>query len=160
MWRNLAVGIGFSSFSRPSDASVTASIPNPLIFDQPLTVTSTQSGLAHSEKGVHLQAVWFVPVTDKIDVALFVGPSFIHVTQGLVSAATIPSGTQNVNLTVGSEEGTAKGVNVGVDGNYLFTRNFGAGIFIRYAGGSVDLPSAPDLKVGGFQAGIGARVRF
>ena len=101
-----------------------------------------------------------MPVDDKSDVALFIGHSFIHVTQGLVSGATIPSGTQTVNLTVGSEEGTAKGVNVGVDGNYLFTRNFGAGIFIRYAGGSVDLPSAPDLKVGGFQAGIGARVRF
>ena len=131
-----------------------------LVFDQPSTVTSTQPGLAHSENGVHLQAVWFIPATDKIDVALSIGPSFIHVTQELVSTVTIPSGTQSVNIAVGSEEGTAKGVNVGVDGNYLFTRNIGAGIFIRYAGGSVDLPSAPDLSVGGFQIGIGARIRF
>jgi len=42
----------------------------------------------------------------------------------------------------------------------LFTPRIGAGVFIRYAGGSVDLPSAPDVKVGGFQIGVGARVRF
>jgi len=76
------------------------------------------------------------------------------------SAVTVPSRTQNINIATGSEEGTAKGVNVGVDGTYLFTPRVGAGIFLRYAGGSVDLPSAPGLKVGGFQAGIGARIRF
>lgn len=160
VWHNLAVAIGFSSFSKSSDASVIASIPNPLVFDQPLTVTSTQAGLAHSEKGVHLQAVWFIPATEKMDVALSIGPSFIRVSQEVVSAVTIPSGTQNINIATGSEEGTAKGVNVGVDGTYLFTPRVGAGVFLRYAGGSVDLPSAPGLKVGGFQAGIGARIRF
>jgi hypothetical protein len=160
VWRNLSVAVGFSSFSKNSDAAVVATIPNPLVFDQPLTVTSTQAGLAHTEKGVHLQAVWFFPITDKIDVSISAGPSFISVHQELVSAVTIPSGTQNVNIAVGSEDKTAKGANVGVDGNYFFTRNFGAGVFIRYAGGSVDLPSAPNLKVGGFQIGVGARIRF
>ena len=159
VWHGLFVGVGFSSFGRDSDAAVVATIPNPLFFDQPLTVTTTQTALAHTEKGVHLQAVWFIPTIDNIDVSVSIGPSFIHVKQEVVSAA-IPSGTQTLSLTVGSEEGTAKGVTVGVDGNYLFTKNLGAGIFMRYVGGTVDLPSAPDLKVGGFQIGLGARVRF
>ena len=105
-----------------------------------------------------MQAVWFRPST-KVDVAVSIGPSFIRVTQGVV-AGSIPPGTQSLSLAIASEEATAKGVNVGVDGAYLFTKNLGAGLFIRYNGGSVDLPSAPDLKVGGFQIGVGARVRF
>ena len=37
---------------------------------------------------------------------------------------------------------------------------FGAGVFIRYAGAKVDLPSVADLHVGGFHIGGGVRVRF
>jgi hypothetical protein len=158
--QSFAIGAGFSSFSTTSSASVVATIPNPLFFDQLKTVTSSADGLEHTERGIHLQAVWFVPVTDKIDVALSAGPSFIQVNQHLVSSVTVPTGTQNINVVTGTEEGTAKGVNVGFDGTYLFTRNIGVGLMIRYAGGSVDLPSAPGLSVGGFQGGLGARIRF
>lgn len=159
VWRGLAVAVGFSSFSKDSDAAVVAAIPNPLIFDQPLTVTTTQSGLPHSERAVYVQAVWFIPTIDKVDVAVSIGPSFIHVRQGVV-AGSIPAGTQTLSLAVGLEEATAKGVNVGIDGTYLFRKNLGAGLFLRYNGGSVDLPSETGLKVGGFQVGLGARVRF
>ena len=160
VWHGLAVGLGYSSFSTTSTATVVATIPNPLFFDQLKTVNSTATSLEHTERGIHLQAVWFVPVTDKIDVALSAGPSFIQVKQHLVSSVTVPAGTQNVNVVIGSEEGNAKGVNVGFDGTYLITRNVGVGLMIRYAGGSLDLPSAPGLSVGGFQAGLGARLRF
>jgi hypothetical protein len=34
-----------------------------------------------------------------------------------------------------------------VDGTNLFTRNIGAGVFLRYAGGNVDLPSAENGPV-------------
>jgi hypothetical protein len=34
------------------------------------------------------------------------------------------------------------------------------GLFVRYAGGEVNLPSAPKMKVGGGQAGLGLRWRF
>lgn len=160
VWRGLAIGVGFSRFSRTGAASVVAMIPNPLFFDRLKTVDASARDLDHTERAIHVQGVWFVPITEKIDIALSVGPSFIHVTQQLVSSVTVPAGTQNVNVVVGSEEGTAKGANVGFDGSYLFTRIFGAGLFIRYAGGSIDLPGAPSLSVGGFQAGLGARLRF
>jgi hypothetical protein len=39
-------------------------------------------------------------------------------------------------------------------------KSYGGGIFVRYNGGSVDLPSAANVKAGGFQMGIGARLRF
>ena len=160
VWHGVAIGAGYSSFSTTSTASVVATIPHPLYFDQPKTTTTTATDLEHTERGVHLQAVWFVPVNEKIDVALSAGPSFILVTQGLVTSVTVPPGTQNATVVTGTEDGTAIGVNLGLDGTYLFTRNVGLGLMLRYAGGSVDLPSAPGLSVGGFQAGLGLRMRF
>lgn len=155
----LGVGVGYSRFSTTSDGQVSATIPNPLFFDQPVTVTATQAGLVHTENGIHVQVLWFIPVTDKIDASLSIGPSFIKVSQG-IPVVTIPPGTQTIAVTTGSEDGTAVGVNVGVDLNYLFAPRLGAGFFMRYAGGKVDLPSAPNLSVGGFQIGVGARIRF
>lgn len=157
---NLAAAIGFSNFSNTSDSSVVVSIPDPLVFDRHKTVTTSVADLGYSERGVHLQAVWIVPITNQIDVSLSAGPSFIRVSRDVVSSVTIPAGTQTVTPNVTTEEKTAVGVNVGLDGSYLFTRNFGAGVFIRYAGAKADLPSTPDLRVGGLQAGVGARVRF
>src|SRR6266566_2453573 len=42
VWRSVSAAIGFSNFSKSSDASGTASIPNPLIFSQPATVSVSQ----------------------------------------------------------------------------------------------------------------------
>jgi hypothetical protein len=156
----LAGAIGFSNFSNTSDSGVVVTVPHPLIFDRPQTVTTSVGDLQHSERGIHLQAVWFVPVTNEIDVSLSAGPSFIRVSQDIVASVNIPVGTQNATPNVVTEKKTAIGVNLGVDGTYLITRNIGAGVFLRYAGGKVDLPSAEDLSVGGFQAGVGARFRF
>jgi hypothetical protein len=157
---NLGAGIAFSRFSNTSDSAITAVVPNPLIFDLPRTTTANVPDLKHSENGVHLQVLWFLPITNQVDVALSVGPSFISVRQDIVSSFTVPAGTQNATPVVTSEKKTGVGINLGLDGTYLFTRNFGAGAYLRYAGAKVDLPTVADLKVGGFQVGVGGRVRF
>jgi len=152
--------IGFTNFSNTTESTVNSSIPNPLIFDRPLGASTTVSDLKHSERGIHLQAVWFFPVTDKIDVALSAGPSFIMVSQDLVTSIAVPAGTQTANPVVATEKETGVGVNLGFDGTYLVTRNFGAGLFLRWAGAKVDLSTVEDLSVGGFQIGAGFRMRF
>jgi hypothetical protein len=157
---SFGVAVGFSNFSNTTGAALATSIPDPLVFDRPLAATSTVPDLEHSERGIHLSAVWFMPVTDKIDVALSAGPSFIMVSQDLVTAISVPAGTQTANPVVTTEKETGIGFNLGVDGTYMVTRNFGAGAFLRYAGASVDLPAVDDLGVGGFQIGVGVRVRF
>jgi len=158
--KNLAGAIGFSNFQNHDNSGVTATVPHPLIFNSPVTTTTTVSDLQHSERGIHLSAVWFFPITTQMDVAFSAGPSFILVKQEVVSSVTIPPGTQDASPNVSTENKTAFGVNLGVDGTYLFTRTFGAGVFLRYAGGKTDLPSVEDLGVGGFQVGVGGRVRF
>jgi hypothetical protein len=49
---------------------------------------------------------------------------------------------------------------VGVDLNSFVTSRIGAGLFVRYVAGRVNLPSAADAQVGGFQGGAGLRLRF
>jgi hypothetical protein len=95
-----------------------------------------------------------------IELAVFVGPSFTKVTQDVINTVTVPPGTQGAVASLGSESGTAKGVNVGADLTYKLTNLVGVGGFIRYNGGSVDLTTLSDVKAGGFQLGIGARLRF
>jgi hypothetical protein len=49
------------------------------------------------------------------------------------------------------------------DGTYLLMRRFGVGGFLRFTGGSVDTTvdnNTVGLDVGGFQIGVGGRVRF
>ena len=160
VWRSLYVGLGITSFSDTSDATITASIPDPLVFDRPITQTASATGLEHKETGVHIQATWIMPVTVDFDVAFSLGPSFFSVKQSFVSGITVPERTTtiaSVNLTEGSE--TAAGFNIGVDGTYLVTPRIGAGAFLRYAGGSATIGGV-DVDAGGVQIGFGVRVRF
>ena len=90
---------------------------------------------------------------------LAIGPSIFSVKQDVI-AVTIPTGTKAANPSVSSESKTGVGANFQLDGNYLLTRRYGVGAFIRYAGAKVDLPTVSDLKVGGFHIGGGLRVRF
>jgi hypothetical protein len=157
---NLAVAVGFSSFSRSSDSALRASIPDPIFTDRPRIVGATTPDLAHTERGIHFQAVWFFPVTDRIDVALSAGPSIFRVSQELTPTVTVPTRTQNIVVVQETQSGTAIGFNAGFDGSFMFTPRLGAGLFVRYAGGSVDLPAVENLSVGGLQTGLGLRIRF
>jgi hypothetical protein len=168
LWKNLAVGIGFTRFSSDSDVAVNARVPHPLFFDQPRVATISAPGAKHTEVATHVQATWFWPYSDKIDFAFAAGPSFISVNQELVSGVTIgpetgPSYTnpQITDVAVTKEKKTAFGFNIGADMTYLVRKNYGAGVTVRYVFGSADLPGLSDSQsIGGFQILGGVRVRY
>ncbi|HEY6213131.1 MAG TPA: outer membrane beta-barrel protein [Vicinamibacterales bacterium] len=156
---SLAGAISFSNFMSKADAAVTASIPHPLFFDQPLIVNTTATDMARSERDVHLKVVYFVPYNDKIDVALSAGPSIVKVTQDFPSGS-VAQGTQNLTVTSSTEAKTGVGFNLGFDGTYLVTPKVGVAIVVHYIYSSVDLTSATGIKAGGIQAGLGLHYRF
>ena len=170
VWENFFVGVGYSSFSKKGDSSVTARIPNPLFFDQFKTVTQAVSDLEHKEQNVYLQGMWFFDVSEKIDVAVQGGVAFVSVTQARFTAFGVPSGTQDLSFKVGSESQRTTGGTVGFDGTYLVRRNIGVGLFMRYVAASVAFPAVGDekagfvalndVKAGGFHVGVGIRYRF
>jgi hypothetical protein len=178
VWGNVGVAFGYTSFSDDDDAGITVRVPHPVIIGLPRE-ESTSAGLKHTESALHLQFLWIVPYEDQFEFAFFIGPSFFTVRQDLATVlvsdiADPPPLIRNVTTTRVKESAT--GINVGIDGTYLITRipglssvpekMVGVGVFLRYVGASIDLPSAngatisDDLSAGGFQAGVGLRLRF
>lgn len=162
VWRNMALGVGYSWTSSKADAAVSASIPSPVFYDQPRAVTASAADLNHTEHGIHLMAVWMVPVTDKIDVGISAGPTVFQVKQDLPGALNITEpGPSVTGVDVTEINKTTIGLNIGVDVTYLVTKKIGVGGLARYTRGSADLDGATEkLTVGGFQIGGGLRIRF
>ena len=161
MWRNLLVGLDYSHSSSNNDASFTASVPDPGIFDRPRTVTGTVSGSAYKENALHFTGTWMMPVTDKIEVGLVAGPSVFMVKQAIPSQISPVEPPTASNVSSANVKKTAVGFNLGIDTTYLFTKKIGGGLLARYTWGSADINNASkSLTAGGFQIGVGVRYRF
>jgi hypothetical protein len=113
-----------------------------------------------------------VPVSNRIELAAFGGPSFYSIKQGLATInlsdiveGPSPFGTVTVRqATVVVADESKTGFNIGVDGTYRVTDIVGVGGFMRFSGTDVDLDlpggGTVNVDVGGFQMGAGLRVRF
>jgi hypothetical protein len=161
MGNNLLAGISYSHTSSEADVNLTASIPDPAVFDRPRTVTQTQSGAGHTEDTVHLDVIWMIPVAHKLDIGVFAGPSIFTVEQDTVTTLTVTEPGPVVNAPLTAVKKTSVGFNAGLDLQYVVNKTFGVGGLARYSWGSQEIPGATDnLTVGGFQIGGGLRVRF
>jgi opacity protein-like surface antigen len=161
VWGNVFVGLTVSFFNDTGDASYTASIPDPLLFDKPKTVTGTQTGLKHSEVAYLPELIYARPVTDKMDVVGKIGPAIINLSQDSISSFTVPAGTQDLIINTASQSATGTGINVSIGVNYNLTDRYAVGGYFRYAGASVQLDGVADKQdVGGSQIGAGLRVNF
>ena len=158
VWKRLSLALGVSTSNVTGDAAVAATIPNAVLPNRPTVLTATASGLRQNDVAVNFQAVWEVPITPKIDLSIFVGPSFIHVSQEFATA-TPSSGISAAAIETQSAN-TAKAGTGGVDLRFKMTERMGIGVFARYAGGEADLPLKPKMKIGGLQFGGGLRLRF
>jgi hypothetical protein len=173
VWRNVSVGIAFHRLASDSDVELSGSIPHPLIFNRPRTLTQTFPDFQRHELAVHLQFGYMIPVNEKIDVHVYAGPSFFSVSQDVLADVAIgEAGAPFTDLVtqpaIERQKESPVGGHFGVDVTYkeLYTFNMlklGVGGFMRYAGASTTykmLDTEIDGQVGGFQAGVGLRVRF
>jgi hypothetical protein len=162
--RNLLGGVSFTHTSSDANVGITASIPDPAVFDRPRNVTASQSGAQHSENVIHLDAIWMIPVANKLDVGVFGGPSIFMVKQDTItslSASNVTEPGPTVNAPLSEVKKTTAGINLGVDVQYVVRTNVAVGGVVRYTWGAADIDGADDsLGVGGFQVGVGVRYRF
>ena len=156
---NLLAGMSFTRTTSDTSVALTASIPDPVFHDRPRAVSTTQSGAKHSESALHLNAIWMMPVANKIDVGIFGGPTIFWVKQDTVGALTVTEPGPTVSAPLGEVKKTSGGFNIGVDVQYMVTRRWGVGGLARYTWGSATIETEK-LKLGGFQIGAGGRVRF
>ena len=161
VWRDLAVGLGWTTtFTTKGTAEVTGAIPHPLFYDTYVETTQTVNDLEHRERSVHILFMWTSPITDKMDASVSAGPSYIKVTQDVVTGASVPNGTQTFTPITEEQSDGVWGFNFGGDVTYLITPNIGVGGMLRYIKATADLPSVPNLDIAGFQVGGGVRIRF
>ena len=169
VWKRLAFGAAFSRASGSGKAEVTASVPHPFFFNQPRTVTGTESGVQHAENGVHLQVQYIVPASDSVRVVVGGGPSWISVEQEAVTDVTVTESYPFDTAAFGgavtkTTKASATGFNAGVDMTWMFARSVGVGGLIRYTRADVDLEPAAgrtlSVKAGGVQGAAGIRFVF
>ncbi len=159
--QNLLAGVTFLHTSSDTNVTLNASIPDPVFFDRPRTVTGSQSGARHSENVLHLDAIWMIPVANKMDVGVFAGPSIFFVKQDTITSLTVTEPGPTVNAPLTEVSKTSFGLNLGADFQYMIDKKWGVGAVARYSWGSADITGATkSLTVGGFQIGAGGRYRF
>jgi hypothetical protein len=172
VWRNLSVGGGYHQESNKADVTITGTVPNPIFFNRPRQLNATATELRRKESAGLLQFGWMVPVGQKLDVLVSVGPSWFRLEQEVVSDVIIaerglPFTEVVVQPTITNRKKSVVGYNVGADATYIFWQNdrvrLGAGGFIRYSAADTSvLLMTQDVEsdVGGLQFGFGARFRF
>ena len=170
IWRQLAIGASYTDVSNAGTAVVTGTVPHPLDFDRDRSVSAQAVALSHRQRATHVYAAWRLGLYRSLDVTVFAGPTYFNLVQGVITDLTVKEMDgrtfQQVAVQARTGEGVLNGLgfNVGADVTWMVTRWLGVGYTARATAGSVDAPassiSAPVHSVGGFQTGIGLRLRL
>jgi len=163
VWKGLAAGVAFTSYSDSRDIEIAGTLPHPLKFNSPRAISGTAAG-DHEETAVHLQIAYIVPAGKKMSVVVFGGPSFFTVKQSVVTAIQFQDAypydeATFSGATVATEEESKTGFNVGADVAYYFTKNVGVGGIVRFSAAKTTF-SLGDVDAGGALVGGGVRLRF
>ena len=165
---NFGVGVSVSLASGTRDLEIDARIPHPLLTGAHRDVEGAV-GTRHEERGIHVQAVYVVPATDRLYVAFSGGPSQFSVEQRVARTVSVSESfpfdaATFAGADLESLRETGWGFNAGMDLGWMFNRSVGVGGLLRYSRATIPLtPSgrgSRDIDVGGLHAGIGARVAF
>jgi hypothetical protein len=168
VWRNLGVGAAVTWFSRERNANLSASIPHPFLFNTPRAVSGSVADVPRREVALHLNASWVVPA-GKTRIAIFGGPSYFQVRQGLVTDVTTssvyPYDTATfVSATTVHLSQSHLGFNTGVDFTARVSKAVGVGAIVRYSRASLQFPvnagQEVEIRAGGLQVGGGVRFAF
>jgi len=175
VWKNLGVGGGVSAFRGGSfsgkgiSADVSARVPHPIHYDRLRDVSGSGEGLAKTEIGLHLQAMWLIPLTERLLVTVFAGPTAFAVERDLVigveTQETYPyDSAEFKDVSAQRVSNSTVGFNVGLDLGFYFSQHVGVGGLLRFSRGTVylDVPEGEALSVetGGVQSTAGLRIRF
>jgi hypothetical protein len=161
-------GVQYAMADTKPDASITAVVPHPLLFNVPRTVQGSIHGVGHDEHNVHVDLMYRLPV-HAVDVKVMAGPTFFNLKQDFVSGVavdeTYPFDTATfASATTKRLSGTAVGFNAGVDMSRPLSSVVAFGALIRYSRADVKFDGGGigrhTVEAGGVEATAGVRVRF
>jgi hypothetical protein len=150
---HLGFGIGVWTGQGKGSAASTVSLPDPLFVGRFTTINLNSDDLKQTDVAVNFQLLWRIPITNRFEIMLSGGPTILHVSQE-VGIVDVTPNTTNATMSVDKQSATtAKAGNAGLNAMFRVTDHIGVGLLVRYAGGSVDLPSVEGLSVAGAQVG-------
>ena len=149
--------VGYSYFSKTESPTLVAQIPHPAVGGQSRTASASTGELSHSESAWHTHLLWMIPLSEEIELAVLVGPSFYSINQDF-RRNRHPGGNAALQLGRASAQSSHRAVGhaqwllrpVSTAPTWL-TPKFGIGAFFRYSGASADMP----LSGGGTRHGRG-----
>jgi hypothetical protein len=160
----LSVAATASFRTATSDAALSASVPHPLFFDTPRSVSTTIAGMKHQETWFGVLAAYPLSSTDRRTIMLLAGPMVASVKHDTITGLSVAEGTSVTAPTVTATRGTISksfwGYSVGVDVRVMFSSAVGVGGFIRYTAAPGNVTGTESVTLGGVQAGGGLRFRF
>jgi hypothetical protein len=138
--QNLGVGVSYSRYENDRSSDLSATIPHPFIYGEP-AVAQQQIPLLRKEDVLHIQGIYRIPVTRRLQVGIFGGPSYFRCKDELVRqfqlqgeiAEDLDWTVEFANYTVKEEKDTAWGFNGGGDVFYLLSKYIGVGGTLRYS---------------------------
>lgn len=170
---NLGFGVTGSWSQRSSSGSFELALPNPLIANSPLELTSSIPDLNRSELGLHIQALYARPLGRNVRLMLSGGPSIFNTRQDVVRSIEVDilPGFRALSFDqalITEDEQTSWGFNVGADITWAFARHIGVGTVTRYSRASVTwkppsesgVSRAIETHAGGLHLGGGVRLLF
>lgn len=176
--RVLGAGIQFTGTAHEDAADLSIRIPHPRFFDAHASDSGpTDQKLQRVEGGVNLSLVAALPTSNsRLSVRVYGGPTHFRLKADAINDIrylqhfglfTTANSVEITSWTSEEVEETGWGFHAGADLGYFFNRYVGIGGFARLTRGTVTFTPSDfavdedlDVRVGGFQAGGGLRVRF
>lgn len=164
---NLGFGFGVTYGKLNKDAEVRGNIPHPFYFNQPRTLDA-RTPLERQDLLLHLSAMYLIPLSAKVQVTAFGGPTWFQLKQQVIQSITVadnyPFDTVALDaVTRDRKTVSAWGYHAGFDLSYFFARNVGVQGMVRYSRATATIDNTgvtSDVTLGGLHAGVGLRIRY
>ena len=171
VWENVSVGLAYHRGANSSEASATASVPSPVLFNAHRAAAVAATDLERRVRAFHIQVGYMMVLSDDLSVHVTAGPSFYRLAQEVIGdlafAEAAPYTTVSASPVIEERSDSAAGINIGADVTYKLWESdaykVGGGMFLRYSAATARiriLENDVDSDLGGLQIGFGARVRF
>lgn len=166
LWHAFGAGVEAAYLHNSFPAQITALVPHPLIVNQPRTVTGSTT-VANSQLATHLEAVYWIRRSDRLEVLATGGPSVIRTDQDFVSdvsyTQTFPYNTATfAGATIARQRKTGVGANIGAQVGWRLVGPFGVAALARYSRVTYNFPTigAASVPIGGLDIAGGVRLLF
>ncbi len=163
----LGVEVGGSIASRDVTAAMTAAIPHPLLFGNPRQASGS-AGYKLKETDLYLNLMYTLDMKS-LAIDLFAGPCYVMSETTVVTGYTLTDIYPYTQVSVAFASQAVKknviGFDAGIAVGYYFGNTVGLVVSGRFISAKAKFATATDVpgvdyKLGGFQAGVGLKVKF